>query len=117
MDDDEAAEAAQEEDFDKGQFPSASDATKAMQAATKEDVERPRPYAGATEPCADIYAHAQRGRMQAWLAELQQRAFKPTHQQRIDATMLLNEPLGQYGAEKMNGLNPIFWLPLTTVPK
>ena len=41
--DDEEACSAQAEDFRRGQFPSAQDATKAVQEATKEDVERPRP--------------------------------------------------------------------------
>ena len=61
----EEARGAQEEDFDSGQFPSVQEAKKAAQAATKEDVERPKPYAGATEPSVDLFRYPQRSRLGA----------------------------------------------------
>ena len=61
---------AQEEDFHRGQYPSAQEAFKAAQTATTEDIERPKPYAGATQPCTYGVTRAQRGEMQTWVNRL-----------------------------------------------
>ena len=69
---------AYEHDFQDADFPSAQAAKKSAEEATKEDVERPKPYTGATEASTTVHDYARREDLFDFLKELDDRTGEPT---------------------------------------
>ena len=77
------ASTARETTYSTAEWPTPADASKVAQKATKEDTERPKPYADATKARAQIYTFARRPYLMEWLQSLREGRVAPTQEQEI----------------------------------